>query len=998
MEQLFFAARELPEGERGPFLEARAGDEPELRAAVEELLAADAASDGSLEMLVFEGAREALEALGDERGRTVGRYLLEERLGEGGMGTVYLASRADREYEQRVALKLLGPTVLSVRAVERFRRERQILARLSHPSIARLLDGGTTEDGRPYLVMEHIDGLPIDQACRERALPVRARLELFVAVCAAVAHAHRQLIVHRDLKPSNILVTPEGAVKLLDFGIAKLVAPDETGEFGPLASADLTLAAERVLTPNFASPEQMRGEPITTATDVYSLGVVLYLLLAGRRPYQLSGLSLREAEHRLEETRLAAPSSLASLPELGSRAALRRELGGDLDAIVLTALAMKVDERYASVELLAADLRRYLDGRPVLARRASLSHRVARFLGRHRLATAAAAGFLALLAASGVSLWVENRRTRAERDTANAVAGFLSDLFSAANPLDRRPDQVPLLSALDAGARRLQQQLADQPEIRARLMATVGSAYRDLAAFDRAEPLLRDSLALLRRLHGDRHPEVGAALGRLALLAYRQSHYQEAEGLYRQALEILAASPSEARGGLAEVENDYGLCLADLGRNAEAEAALRRALELYRQLHGADHPSVAATLQNLGLVLQRSGRFKEAQLLVEQALAIHRSHFGEPHQSVASNLAALGALCEAQGDFAGAEGFFRQALAMRSALLVPGHPDLVQAQNNLASALFKEGRYPEAEGLFKQALAAIDTQQPGAENDAARVLENLVALRQLNGDFKQAELLAQQALSLRRAALGDDHPDVARSLETVANVAQAAGNYSRAEGIYRQVLAARIRLLGERDLAVAQTLKNLGLVLRSQGKLTAAAVQLRRALAIEEAAYSSSHPELARTRGLLGLVLADDQPLLPEAEQLLRGAVEEQSRLLGPEHAEVAATLTGLGNLLTRKGRPREAEPLLERALTIRNRALPPGHWAIANTTSALGGALSAEGRYAEAEPLLRQALAVISAQLGPRHAATRAASRRLAELLEVTGRRREAARYRARS
>ena len=503
VETLFAAALEQAPEARDSFVEAAVDASDEVREDVASLLHAHARESGQLEASVRAAAGVAIEqadplAGGDAR---IGPYRVLRRLGTGGMGTVYLAERADAQFRQQVALKVVNRHLVNDEIVRRFRTERQILADLDHPNIAHLLDGGTTADGLPYLVMEYVVGERIDAYCNARALALRERLALFLAVCDAVQYAHRNLVIHRDIKPSNILVTPDGAPKLLDFGIAKLMGT------GAERGAALTRADERLMTPEHASPEQVRGEPVTTGSDVYALGILLYHLLTGERPYTPDDGSVAALERAICETAPDKPSTVVmrAATRAGNAAApapvpvpaprrLARALTGDLDNIVLMALRKEPARRYASAAQMAEDVRRYLDQRPVIARPDTWSYRTAKFLRRHTASVTAAAAVVVVLAAVVVYYTQRlagerdraqdaERRAVRETETSKRVSDFLVELFRVSDPDKARGETITAREILDRGAERIDQELDDEPEVQAQLMDTMGLVYRSLGLY-----------------------------------------------------------------------------------------------------------------------------------------------------------------------------------------------------------------------------------------------------------------------------------------------------------------------------------------------------------------------------------------------------------------------------------------------------------------------------------------------------------------------------------
>ncbi len=511
LQQLFYAASGMEAQKRRAFLEAECPADPSLRMQVESLIfsGGQTAATGLFDSLQILAAA----AVAVTPGERIGNYEVIRELGRGGMGSVFLAVRADDQYRKQVAIKLMSLAMAGPEMQARFRAERQILADLDHPNIARMLDGGATPSGLPYVVMEYIDGPPIDRYCRENRLSVAQRLGLFRQLCDAVMYAHRNLVIHRDIKPANVLVSPDGAPKLLDFGIAKLVNEEVA----------LTRIHERLMTPEYASPEQARGEAITTASDVYSLGVLLYELLTGHRPFEVEGRTAVEIQNTICDTEPVRPS------ERGPR-----ELRGDLDNIVLMAMRKEPLRRYPSVDQFSEDIRRYLDGFPVVAREDTWGYRTGKFVRRHRWSVTAAAVFLSLLIAFGVAMALLAKRVASERDIANIerrdaeqVSQFLIDSFRLADRSGTQGRTLTAQEVLDRGSERIFKQLADQPVVRAKMMNTMGQVYESLGLYDRAQLLLSNALAT--------NPTV-ETLSSLGHLANTKGDFATAEAWYRKAL------------------------------------------------------------------------------------------------------------------------------------------------------------------------------------------------------------------------------------------------------------------------------------------------------------------------------------------------------------------------------------------------------------------------------------------------------------------------------
>ncbi|HEV7506513.1 MAG TPA: serine/threonine-protein kinase [Thermoanaerobaculia bacterium] len=726
-------ALEKRPGERAAFVATACGEDSELRGEVESLLEFEEGSAGFIEEPLFGRFAGGLEGLAE--GQRVGPYRVVREIGRGGMGAVYLAARADEEFDQRVALKLVG-TGSATEIVRRFRAERQILAHLDHPNIAKLLDGGTAEDGRPYFVMEYVEGRPIDEYAGK--LPLRERLALFREVCAAVHFAHQNLVVHRDLKPANVLVTADGVPKLLDFGIAKLIDPGGT-------DPGLSELGLRPMTLQYASPEQVGGKLITTASDVYALGVLLYVLLTGRSPYSTAADDRAALERAITQGETVRPSQAAERREDA------RRLTGDLDTLVLRAMDLKPERRYASAEQLAADVQRYLDGLPVLARKDTAGYRLSKFVQRHKLGVAAAAAVLLLILGFSVTVTLLLKKAERERDRAEAVSGFLVDLFTKADPDRSRGETITAREVLDRGRKQIAGDLEAAPETRAALMETMGRVYRSLGLYDQAGPLLEDSLRLRRQIRGTDPLDVAASEINLALTLQEGSKRRDdAEPLIREALEIYRRQGATADRNYAAGLNNLGGLLKDRGDYAAAEPIFREALRLKQKILGADE-DVATAYNNLGNVLYAKGDLAGAEPYLRQGLAMRRKLLGsEPHPEMATSLNNLASLLEAKGERAEAEKLYREVLAMRRKLFDGRGPKVAQSLSNLAFILLAEGRPAEAEPFTREALS-IESEHPSPKNRAV-FLRQLAAALAGQGKGREAESAAREALAIFRTA------------------------------------------------------------------------------------------------------------------------------------------------------------------------------------------------------------------------------------------------------
>jgi serine/threonine protein kinase len=918
---------------RATCLDAQCDGDPTLRAEVERVLAeADSATYLDSPALAFAAPllADRVTRSGSEPaapggpGALIGPYRVLEEIAHGGMGVVYLAERADGQFEQRVALKLVRRGMDSDDIARRFLAERQILARLAHPHIARLLDGGVSADGQPYFAMEYVPGVPITQYCDERRLGVADRLRLFHDVCEAVRYAHHNLVVHRDLKPSNVLVTADGEVKLLDFGIAKVLSSQE--ELDPAA----TQTGLRVMTPTYAAPEQVRGGGITTATDVYALGLVLYELLTGRLAHRFERQTPAEYERVVCETEPEPPSAAVAQPipairGEGSRTVLapaaiaeargtlpqrlRRDLRGDLDTIVLKALQKEPVRRYASAEALLEDLERHRTGLPVQARPDSATYRATKFLRRHRLGVAAAAGILVALLTGLVGTIWQARTARRQAAKATAVQDFLVSLFTVSDPAQSRGQQLTARELLDRGVRRADSALAGQPAVQADLLHILGHIYSQLGLFDHADSLVRRALALSSEVTGPRSVEVEDELNSLGSVLWSKSKYAAAESALTQALQIARVRLGADDPGVATVLVNLAAVVADRGDLGRAEPLLREAIAIDRQRLGDSAAGLATDLSNLGLLLRDLGKLAGADSALRNAVAIDRGQLPPDHPQLLIALHNLANLRNHQGDFKEAERLEREVLEARRRVFPQGHPDLAHSAHQLAGILENQGRYAEAESLLVSALA-IRRQWLGPDHDLTlRTVNSLAVLSYRIGDLATAERYGREAYTGWMRSLGDEHPHTATALGVLGAILSEEGRFAEAEPLLETAASRQRHILGDSGVDLAVTLASLGAHYRRVLRYADGERALRQALAIDRAR-------------------------------------------LPPGHINTAATLSGLGALLTDAGRPAEAEPLLREALAIQIDKHGATDQRTAESQRRLGICLGAVGRYGEAEQL----------------------------------------------
>ena len=790
VEELFHTAIDRPTDERETYLTQVCEGDEDLRREVLSLLERDTAEDFIRDPIANAALAFTAKAKDDLTGERIGPYRVKRLIGRGGMGDVYEAERDDEQFRHQVAIKIIKRGMDTDFVRDRFLRERQILATLDHPHIARLFDGGATPGGSPYFVMEFVAGEPITAYCRRHQLSVNEKLKLFRKVCSAVQHAHQRLVVHRDLKPTNILITgsadgKDGAPKLLDFGIAKLLSPDAS------QARTRTETSLRMMTPEYASPEQARGEAVATTTDVYSLGVVLYELLTDRRPHEFRTFAPAEIERAICETAIEEPSQVVGgMP--GAPTRLARQLAGDLDNITMMAMRKEPERRYQSVEQFSEDIRRYLEGMPITARKDTFGYIAGKFVRRHK----AGAAILSLLAILAVAMAVQSVRIARERDRANqeaatarAVTQSLAAVFEFADPGWARSNTITAKELLDQGAEKVVRDLKDQPVVQAKLMDTIGGLYQSIGVYDRARPLLEDSLKLRRQTLGAESIDVAESLQHLGALVYEMGDYSGSETLYREALQLRRRLLGTESLNTADSMAGLGRVLIARGKFYEAEPLVRDALALRRRLLPPEHKDIASSLlHGLGRLLSEQGKFAEAAESYREALAIHRKLYGAEHPSTAASMNNLALMLHELGDYQSAEALSREALQLRQKLLGAEHPDVSGNMVNLASLLQDNGKYAEAERLYRQALQL--RRKLFGENSVrlAVTMSNLATLLDTRGDYKGGEALQRQAMAIQREQLGEDHRQVGMSLNNLATMLYRKGQYSEAEKLQRQAI------------------------------------------------------------------------------------------------------------------------------------------------------------------------------------------------------------------
>lgn len=739
--------------------------------------------------------------------KTIGPYKLIRLIGSGGMGKVYLAARNDEHFERFVALKIIKEGIVSDDVLSRFVGERQILASLNHPNIARLFDGGTTDSGLPWFAMEYVEGTPITDYCNSHNLSVNEKLDLFLKVCSAVQYAHQNLVIHRDLKPANILITEKSTPKLLDFGIAKLIQIDQ--------KPGVTQYQNRLMTPEYASPEQAKHEPVSTVSDVYSLGILLFELLTGKLPYQFEKRSPGYIESVI----------CSKEPEEPSQVSGSNQLKGDLDNIILKALKKNPRERYSSVEQFADDIRRHQKALPVLARKDSFPYRSKKFLRRHKWSVSVTMAITFLILSFATVTYFQSKAIEAraieaetERDRAEEVSNFLIDLFESVDPSEAQDESLSAVELLKRGADRVENELRGQPDLQSELYQVISDVYESLGMYDDGIEMAEIALSIQRDLYGEIHPDIATSINSLGWLHHQKGEYQTADSLLNAALRMRMHLYDEDHLDIARTLNDLAVLKQTLGEYTATDTLLLRALEIRRNLLGDNHESVGVALSNYAALKWRLGDLEAAEEMMRETLSILKSNESEENMRVSIAMTNLAAILLTQGDMEGAEPLYRKALDVRLKLVGEEHPDVAYSYAHLGNLLRLKGDYEEAN---EHLLKALELRKKLLGEDHILVGDTYRLLGYLHffqGNYEQSVEYFSQGEKTFKGVFPNGHVRTAEIQHLLGETHLKMSRPDLAEPLFRNAMEIREQFFGKEDERTIRSTIYLGVSLFQNGK------------------------------------------------------------------------------------------------------------------------------------------------------------------------------------
>lgn len=983
--EIFEEALKLKEPERTEFLKKACENSSELFDEISSLLEADS----NLPSILSGKAADKLYLQHDKNyeGKIIGNYKIIKQIAEGGMGSVFLAERADGQFEQEVALKVIKPGMNSNEIIKRFQFERQILARLQHPNIARLLDGGLTEDSLPYFTMEYVEGKPIDVYCEKNNLTINERLILFIKICEVIHFAHKNLVIHRDLKPSNIIIKKDGTVKLLDFGIAKVLTQDSDAE------SALTRTGLHVMTPEYASPEQIKGEPVTTSTDIYLLGLILYQILTREKAYTIKTQSPLELEKIICYTDPLKPSSKVKLlrekNENKINEKLVKTLSGDLDNICLMALRKEPERRYSSVENFQQDIINYLNEKPVSARQNTINYRTKKFISRHKIAVLSTA-LIFLIISSLIAYYTfrlkqERDRAQTQAQKAEEVSNFLKGVFKVSDPYEARGNSITARELLDKGAQKINQEFSDHPDIKATMLGLIGEVYINLGLFDKSESLLKENLEIRQRFNNNTMLEA-KSLRKLGELYTYKGEYSKAELLLTKALSFYKNNSIKEDNNYAWILGDLAWVYKSKGNYNKSNSFYKKSIEVLKIDKVKNSDDLLTMMNNFALALHEEGKYEEAEKIFIETLNAQKKLYGDkPHPEVATTTYNLAELLRDRGKYNKAEEMFKTSFNMDIKLSGPENPNVAYSLQGLASIFRIKGKFNEAKKLYLQVLN-MRKKLLGNHPDVAYAVSNLGLLYYSQEKYDSAQAFYKEALLLHKELNGINHPSVAICLNKLGIISYRLGKYKRAENQIIRSMQIQEKSIGKRNLTYASDLLTLSFIKFAVKDYDSLKILNDEAVRIAtESMGTDQSPFMAgclREIAELHFKKNDYQ----KADSLYNVSLNMYKKIIGEKNLSTINTSFDYCKLLIKINSLKKAKEIIRKNLELLKINFSEDTWAIAKEKSLLGEIYLKEKDFTEAENLLLESYNFCKKEFGENDFHTKAIEQKLRSLYQQRG------------
>jgi len=994
---IFDEALKLGEPERSDFIKSACGDDIEMMNEVKSLIQADFDVPSVLKAQVADAVN--IRSQINYEGKIIGNYKVIKQIAEGGMGSVFLAERADGQFEQKVALKIIKPGMNSNEIIKRFLSERQILARLQHPNIAKLLDGGLTDDNLPYFTMEYVEGEPIDEYCDKNNLTVEERLKIFITVCSAIQYAHHNLVIHRDIKPSNIMIKKDGTVKLLDFGIAKVLSEDTLNE-----GENLTQTGLHVMTPEYASPEQIKSEHITTSTDIYSLGLVLYELLTGEKVHKIKNYSPLEMEKAICYTQPQKPSSTIKSVQTKDKLKadqisikrntlpdkLKKKLSGDLDNICLTALRKEPENRYSSVELFRQDIENFLQERPVTARQSTINYRTKKFVLRHKVAVVSTLLIFLIIASLTtfytIQLKQERDAAQAEADKANEVSGFLKNIFKVSDPYNARGDTITARELLDKGAEKINRSLSNQPEVKAELLDLIGQVYLNMGMYNKADSLIKKGLAI-REKYDKTGTDIENSLNSLSNVYLFKGEYSKAAALLKRAVSLHESLSQKDDSAYTSTLSNLAWTYYATGKYLKSDSTYIFLINILKNKYGIKNEFMLTQMNNLALNYHEEGKYEKSDSLFQITLNREKIVYGnKPHPELSTTMYNYGELLRDKGNFPRAEKMFKSALAMDLKLHGPVNPDVAYSTQGLASFYLAEGHYNEAHKLFRRALEIREKLLGKNHPDVAYAIYNVGLVYCDEQKYDSSKTYFEKSLTMHKKLNGPSHKSVGICLNMLGFVNSKIGNYKLAERQTRQSMKIIEKSIGKVNLTYARDLVTLSLIKAHERDFDSVKVLASRALNLaEEAMNTKKSPFIAWCLNMYAK-MALQKKNYKKADSLYRLSLNMQKQLMGENIGSTISTALDFSNILIKLDSLSKAEEIVNKNYDILKNNFTEDNWVTIKAKIILGEIFLKKKHYAEAEDFLLKGYYEYKSVFGLKDYHTKETAQKLISLYNMIG------------